>query len=53
MRNGTIRQRNGHYFLRIYVGKNQRELALGSTYDLPSKAERERAADNTGLRHIS
>lgn len=50
MRSGTIRQRNGHYFLRIYVGKKQRELALGSTYDLPSKAERERAADNIRLR---
>jgi hypothetical protein len=32
MRNGTIRQRNGHYFPRIYVGKKQRQLAPGSLW---------------------
>lgn len=50
MRNGTIRRRNGHFFLRIYVGKKQRELALGSAYDLPSKKSRETAAENIRLR---
>jgi hypothetical protein len=39
-------KRNGNYFLRIYMGKKQRELALGSTDELPSKKARERAADN-------
>jgi integrase len=48
--NGTIRKRNGHYFLRIYVGRKQRELALGSTDDLPSRKQLEDAAANLRLR---
>jgi len=71
---GTIRKRNGRYFLRLYTGghrtrkdKNgklirdlktgevrkfpiQREFALGSEYELPSRKHREDAADNIRLR---
>lgn len=50
MGTGQIRKRNGTYFLRIYVGKKRRELSLGSVQDLPSKKQRETAADNIRLR---
>ena len=50
MQSGTIRKRKNQYFLRIYVGKTQREFALGSAHDLPTKADQERAADNYRLR---
>jgi hypothetical protein len=50
MQSGTIRKRNNQYFLRIYVGETQREFALGSTHDLPTKADQECAADNYRLR---
>jgi len=33
MRKGGIRKRGGQYFLRIYIGKKQRELVLRSIYE--------------------
>lgn len=50
MSKGTIRKRGSNYFLRIYVGKKQRELSIGSVEELPTRKQRETAADNIRLR---
>jgi integrase len=47
---GTIQRRGKSWTLRIYVGKKQREIMLGSAVSLPSARSRERAADNVRLR---
>jgi integrase len=47
---GTIQRRGKSWTLRIYVGKKQREIMLGSAVSLPSARARERAADNVRLR---
>jgi integrase len=47
---GTIQRRGKSWTLRIYVGKKQREIMLGSAVSLPSVKARERAADNVRLR---
>jgi integrase len=47
---GTIQRRGKSWTLRIYVGKRQREIMLGSAVSLPSARSRERAADNIRLR---
>ncbi len=47
---GSVQRRGKSWTLRIYVGKRQREITLGSVHDLPSRKARETAADNVRLR---
>ncbi len=47
---GTIQKRGKSWTLRIYVGKRQREITLGTATALPSARSREHAADNIRLR---
>jgi hypothetical protein len=47
---GYINRRGKALYLRIYVGKDQREFPIGTVDELPSKKQRETAADNIRLR---
>ena|SRR5215469_1160598 len=50
MGKGTVRLRNGNYFLRVYIGKKQREYALGTKRELPNWEAAEYEADNRRMR---
>ncbi len=47
---GYINRRGKALYLRIHIGKKQREFPIGSVDELPSKKQRETAADNVRLR---
>jgi len=47
---GYINRRGRALYLRIHLGKKQKEFRIGSVDELPSKKQRETAADNIRLR---